>query len=73
MNLTVTLAALVAALGFAAFCGWRGARPPDLIKGPRMVPWRFLMLVSAALAVFLLVHVVNLLGYTTGDGTRLAP
>ena len=66
MNLQVTVALLLSALAFGAFCAWRGARPPDLIKGPRMVPYRFLMVMSAAAAMLFLVHLVNLLGYTTG-------
>ena len=44
------------------FTGWRGARPPDVARGPRMTPWRFLMLLSGALAFFLLIHVATLLG-----------
>jgi hypothetical protein len=31
-----------------------------------MAPWRFLMLLAAALAVMLMVHLVNLMGVTTG-------
>ena len=31
-----------------------------------MVPYRFLMVMSAAAAMLFLVHLVNLLGYTTG-------
>ena len=66
MNLQVTVALLLSALAVGAFCAWRGAQPPDLIKGPRMVPYRFLMVMSAAAAMLFLVHLVNLLGYTTG-------
>ena len=66
MNLQVTVALLLSALAFGGFCAWRGAQPPDLIKGPRMVPYRFLMVMSAAAAMLFLVHLVNLLGYTTG-------
>ena len=35
----------------AVFAGWRGARPPNLRRGPRMVPWRFLMVLSATGAI----------------------
>jgi hypothetical protein len=61
---TLALAALLA--GLAAFAGWRGARPPALHKGPRMAPWPLLMMLFAAGAIIMLVHVVNLLGVTTG-------
>lgn len=66
MGIEVTSALLVAAAVLAVFSGWRGARKPDLMKGPRLVPWRALMLTSAAMAVLMLVHLVNLLGVTTG-------
>jgi len=63
-GLTFSLIAALAAL--ALFCGWRGARPPDPRRGPRLVPWRFLMLLSAGGALLVLVHLVNLLGLQTG-------
>lgn len=53
---------------FGLFAGWRGARAPDPHRGPRMMPWRFLMLLAAAGALLMLVHVINLLGVTTGGG-----
>jgi hypothetical protein len=66
MPLSLTLALTAAFLALAAFAGWRGARPPNFAKGPRMAPWRFIMLLAAAAAVFLTVHLVNLLGVSTG-------
>lgn len=66
MNLTLSVALCAALLALAAFAGWRGARPPNFAKGPRLAPWRFIMVTAAALALFLLVHIVNLLGVTTG-------
>ena len=65
MRETLVLLALAAAL--AAFSGWRGARPPNLMKGPRMIPWRAIMLAAATLAFLLLVHVVGLLGLRGGS------
>ena len=59
MPLIPTLIALAALIGFGLFAGWRGARPPDLIRGPRLVPWRFLM-IAAAVALALIVHLVRL-------------
>ncbi|MBA4792986.1 hypothetical protein [Phenylobacterium sp.] len=66
MDLTITLAAGAALLALTVFSGWMGARPPDLKRGPRMVPYRFLMLMGAAGLIVMLVHLVNLLGVTTG-------
>lgn len=59
MPLIPTLISLAVVVGFGLFSGWRGARPPDLIR-PRLVPWRFLMIAAAAIALALLVHLVRL-------------
>jgi len=59
-ELTLTLVLDVAAIVLALFCGWRGARPPDFSRGPRLVPWRMLMMLTAAIAVLLSAHVVFL-------------
>lgn len=66
MSLTLTLSLLAACLAVAVFAGWRGARPPDPMRGPRLVPWRFLMTLAACGALVFLVHLVNLLGLKTG-------
>ena len=68
MTLPITFALFLAVAAFAVFCGWRGSRPPNLLKGPRMAPWRFMMLMSAAVALALLVHIANLAGFITGQG-----
>lgn len=62
MSLTVTLALLAAAVALAVFAGWRGARPSQPHLGIRMVPWRFIMILSAAVVVVLVVHLAALLG-----------
>ena len=67
-TLPVTLVAAAAGAGLAALFGWLGARPPDLRRGPRLAPWRFLMLLAGAWTLFMLVHVANLLGIQTGGG-----
>lgn len=67
MSLLTTLIATFAMAALAVFAGWRGARPPDLLKGVRMIPWRGIMITASLGAMLLLVHVVNLLGLTTGQ------
>lgn len=62
MTLTTTLILLGAAVAVMVFCGWRGARAPDPFKGPRMIPWRFLMIGAAAVAMLLLIHLATLFG-----------
>ncbi|MBU1323756.1 MAG: hypothetical protein KJ676_00785 [Alphaproteobacteria bacterium] len=60
MSLTLTLILLAAALAFTVFAGWRGAQLPNVAKGPRMVPWRFVMLLGGVLVFLLLVHLAAL-------------
>ena len=66
MGMNVTLSAIAALLALTVFAGWRGARPPNPHKGPRLMPWRFIMLLAAACALIVFVHLVNLMGVTTG-------
>jgi hypothetical protein len=64
MDLDLTLTAIlgvVCALA-AAGCGYMGARAPDPRRGPRMLPWRFMMLVLALVTLLLASHLLNLLG-----------
>ena len=61
MSMTLTLSLLAATLIVGVFAGWRGARPSDFLR-PRMVPWRFIMLLAGALAFLLMIHVGALLG-----------
>jgi len=44
---------LVAGALLTVLFGWLGARPMNILKGPRMVPWRFLMLLAATATVLL--------------------
>jgi hypothetical protein len=67
MNLPITLLVLLACVGVTAGCGWMGARPKDYSK-PRMIPWQLLMLVGAVAVLIVAVHLVNVLGFTTGQG-----
>jgi hypothetical protein len=63
MSLQLTLILLFASVSFGAICAWRGAKPLDLNRRtPRMVPWRFLMLLCAALTMLLLIHLGGLFG-----------
>jgi len=66
LTLPVTLGAAAVGLVVALALGWMGARPPDLQRGPRLVPYRFLMLLAGAFVMLMLVHAANLLGVRTG-------
>lgn len=66
MGVTATALLLAVTLAAAVFCGWRGARPPDFKRGPRLIPWRPLMVAFATASLLLLVHLANLFGVKTG-------
>ncbi len=70
MDLPVTIAAAAVFLILAVVCGWFGARPINVLKGPRMVPWRPLMMVCVVGLMLMVVHLVNLLGVSTGGQPR---
>jgi hypothetical protein len=62
-----TLLAIGAGLtALAVFAGWRGARPPNLMKGPRLIPWRAIMVFSATAAILCLVSVERMVGIVPG-------
>lgn len=54
------IAAACAAI--AAFAGWRGARPPNLMKGPRLIPWRLIMVTGALAAILLIAQAERMSG-----------
>ena len=62
MSLPLPLVLLAAVVALAVFAGWRGARPSQPHLGIRMVPWRFVMILAAAVAFLLIVHLAALLG-----------
>ncbi|MBJ7412189.1 MAG: hypothetical protein JHD15_17745 [Phenylobacterium sp.] len=61
LRLLVALGLGLAAL--SAFAGWRGARPPNPMKGPRLIPWRAIMVFAAAGAVIVLVQIEQAVGF----------
>ena len=63
VSLPLTLLALAVAVGLMVFFGWQGARPLDVSRvQPRMAPWRLLMVLTSAVVIFLLIHLVQILG-----------
>ncbi|MDO9586944.1 MAG: hypothetical protein Q8R45_12340 [Brevundimonas sp.] len=62
MSLPLTLGLIAAAMVLAVFAGWRGARPWDPRRGVRMIPWRFIMLLSGVAIFILAIHLGTLMG-----------
>lgn len=71
MTLNTTLIWLGLFASLTAFAGYRGAQPPSLKQTePRMVPWRFVMLLAATATIVLIVHMLTLLGLKTDPPPR---
>ncbi len=62
----LTIALGLAGLALTAFAAWRHGLPPNPTKGPRMIPWIFILLLGATLTLVMAVHLVNLFGFKTG-------
>jgi hypothetical protein len=69
MTLTVTLIILGVSMALTGLFGWMGARPKTPGK-PQMVPWQFLMMLTAVVVLLMAVHLLNLVGLETGNRTR---
>ena len=66
MEWTITLGLMAVFAVVGLVCGWRGAHPPNFAKGPRMIPYRFLMLLAAFGFIALAAHALSLAGIVTG-------
>jgi hypothetical protein len=69
MDAIITSALIASAIGLAVLFGWLGARPANPLKGPRMVPYRVLMMLCAAAVVVLATHLAGVAGIL-GQGQR---
>lgn len=54
MTAAPLFAVALALAALAGFAGWRGARPPNPMKGPRLIPWRPIMVFAATGAILCL-------------------
>lgn len=68
MTVSVTAALAALCLALAILFGWQGARAARPHAGPRLVPWRFLMLIAFTGMVAMLVHLVDLIRDPGGAG-----
>ena len=67
MGMTLTLVLAAGFLGLTVLFGWIGARPAKPLAHPRLVPWRFLMLLTFVGMIATLVHAVALLRAANGS------
>ena len=69
MSLTATLTILAISGGLFVFASLHAKRPADPLK-PRLLPWRAIIITAGAVAIFMLVHLFNLIGFQTGQAPR---
>lgn len=60
MTLPVSLTIAALALALTLVFGWLGARPVKPLSAPRLVPWRFMMMIAFVAVIAMLVHAVAL-------------
>jgi hypothetical protein len=65
VDLTTTLILFGLSVVLFALASWRANQPVQFGK-VRMIPWTTLIIVFAVIAIFMLVHLVNLAGFKTG-------
>ncbi len=70
MDLTLTCIWLAVSGAAFGFTYWRASRPVVFGK-VRMIPWMSISLLLALVTLLLLVHVVNLMGFTTGPPSQI--
>jgi uncharacterized membrane protein YhaH (DUF805 family) len=70
LNLTTTAILFCLSLAMFGLSSWRANRPVQFGK-VRMIPWTTLIIVFAVIAIFMLVHLVNLLGFKTGQNVGI--
>ena len=70
MDLRTTCVWFAVSAAAFAFTYWRASLP--IVFGKvRMIPWTSISLLLALVTLLLLVHVVNLLGFTTGPPSQI--
>jgi hypothetical protein len=69
MGFSTTLGLLAFFAALCALAAWRDNQPVKSLN-PRIIPWRWIIIVSFFAAILMLVHLVNLAGMETGSRTR---
>ncbi|PWE18850.1 hypothetical protein DDZ18_04475 [Marinicauda salina] len=59
---------MIAGLALFALAAWRGGRPADPLKGPRLVPWTLVAIFAGAFVLVVGAHFLSFFGIETGQG-----
>ncbi len=63
----LTLVGLAAFVGLAVFAGWKSGRPRKDSLNARWISWPLVTVFAATAAIFILIHVLGLMGVHTGQ------
>jgi hypothetical protein len=64
----VSIAIAVMAAGVLLLSVWQSGRPRTDSVRARWIPWKFLILLMAAVLLYSAIHMINLAGFKTGSG-----
>lgn len=67
MNVLISCLAAAALLGLTVFAGWKSGRPRKDSLRPQWISWPLVTVLSGALLVFAIIHLMNLFGFDTGQ------
>ena len=65
MDIVPTIITLLVAVAISVWASYKAKQPFDPMN-PRLVPYTGLIFVAAVVAVYMVVHLVNLAGFETG-------
>jgi hypothetical protein len=69
-GIVLTLLLGVSGICLAAFSDFMARRILPINRLPKMIPWRLLSILFVFGALLMLVHLINLMGYETGNVQR---
>lgn len=70
MSLPLTLSLMALAAIIFGLSAWRAGRPWNPMRGPRMIPWTVIAILTGAFFLLLLAHLYSFAGVETGRGLR---